>query len=114
MPTILVIDDEEPNRLALQRIFEREGWEVRLAADGRQGLEVLREGDIGVVLTDLKMPGMGGMELLKVARQVAPEVQVIVVTAYGTVETAVEAMKEGAYDFVTKPLRRTEVVASVR
>ncbi|MFZ5477794.1 MAG: sigma-54-dependent transcriptional regulator [Myxococcota bacterium] len=111
---ILVVDDEESNRLALERIFTREGWDVKLAADGRQGLEMLREGDVAVVLTDLKMPGMGGMELLRAARQVAPEVQVILVTAYGTVEGAVEAMKEGAYDFVTKPLRRNEVVASVR
>ncbi|MDP2309352.1 MAG: sigma-54 dependent transcriptional regulator [Pseudomonadota bacterium] len=111
---ILVIDDEESNRLALERIFTREGWPVRVAADGRQGLEILREGDIGVVVSDLKMPGMGGLELLRATRQVAPQVQVILVTAYGTVESAVEAMKEGAYDFVTKPLRRTEVIASVR
>ena len=111
---ILVIDDEESNRLALERIFTREGWPVRVAADGRQGLEIRREGDVGVVVSDLKMPGMGGLELLRAARQIAPEVQVILVTAYGTVESAVEAMKEGAYDFVTKPLRRTEVLASVR
>src|SRR4051812_227499 len=114
MPTVLVIDDEEANRLALERIFVREGWEVRLAADGRQGLEALRDGAVSVVVTDLKMPGMGGMELLRAARQVAPDVQVILVTAYGTIEGAVEAMKEGAYDFVTKPLRRAEVIASVR
>ncbi|MES2639139.1 MAG: sigma-54 dependent transcriptional regulator [Myxococcota bacterium] len=111
---ILVIDDEESNRLALERIFAREGWPVRVAVDGRQGLEILREGEIGVVVSDLKMPGMGGLELLRATRQVAPQVQVILVTAYGTVESAVEAMKEGAYDFVTKPLRRTEVIASVR
>jgi two-component system response regulator HydG len=111
---ILVIDDEESNRLALERIFMREGWEVRTASDGRQGLEILREGEVGVVVSDVKMPGMGGLELLRATRQVAPEVQVILVTAYGTVESAVEAMKEGAYDFVTKPLRRTEVIASVR
>ncbi len=111
---ILVVDDEESNRLALERIFSREGWPVRVAVDGRHGLEILREGGIAVVVSDLKMPGMGGLELLRAARQVAPEVQVILVTAYGTVEGAVEAMKEGAYDFVTKPLRRTEVIASVR
>jgi two-component system response regulator HydG len=113
MAVILVVDDEEPNRLALERTFAREGWEVRTAADGRAALDALREGDVGVLLTDLKMPGIGGMELLRAARQVAPDTQVIVVTAYGTVEVAVEAMKEGACDFVTKPLRRTEVVASV-
>jgi two-component system response regulator HydG len=114
MSLVLVVDDEEPNRIALERIFEREGWEVRSAADGRAALEVLREGGVGVVVTDLKMPGMGGMELLRAARQVSPETQVILVTAYGTVDTAVEAMKDGACDFVTKPLRRAEVVASVR
>lgn len=78
---ILVIDDEESNRLALERIFEREGWTVRTAGDGRQGLEILREGDVGVIVSDVKMPGMGGLELLRAVRQIAPEVQVILVTA---------------------------------
>lgn len=113
-PLVLIIDDEESNRLALERIFTREGWEVRLAADGRQGLDRLRDGEVAVAISDLKMPGMGGLELLRTARQVAPDTQFILVTAYGTVESAVEAMKEGAYDFVTKPLRRTEVVASAK
>jgi len=114
MAVILIVDDEEPNRLALERIFEREGWEVRHAADGRQALEHLRAGAVSVVVSDLKMPGMGGLDLLRAARQVAPETPLILVTAYGTVESAVEAMKEGAYDFVSKPLRRTEVIAAVR
>ena len=114
MPTILVVDDEEANRLALERIFAREGYTVRTAPDGRAALESLRDGAVGVVLTDLKMPGISGLELLRVARQVSPETQVIVVTAYGSVETAVEAMREGAYDFVTKPLRKDAVVHSVR
>lgn len=114
MPTLLVVDDEEPNRLALERIFTREGYEVRTAAEGRAALDHLRDGAVGVVLTDLKMPGMTGLELLRAARQITPETQVIVVTAYGSVETAVEAMKEGAYDFVTKPLRKDAVVHSVQ
>ncbi len=114
MPTLLVVDDEEPNRLALERIFVREGYDVRVAADGRAAIDHLRDGAVGVVLTDLKMPGMTGLELLRAARQISPETQVIVVTAYGSVETAVEAMKEGAYDFVTKPLRKDAVVHSVQ
>ncbi len=114
MPVLLVVDDEEPNRLALERIFAREGYDVRAAADGRSALEHLRDGAVGVVLTDLKMPGMTGLELLRATRQISPETQVIVVTAYGSVETAVEAMKEGAYDFVTKPLRKDAVVHSVQ
>ena len=119
MPRILVVDDEEPNRAALERIFLREGWSVTLASDGREALEKiraerLRGEDIRVLLTDVKMPGMNGLDLLRAAKQLAPEVQVILMTAYGTVETAVEAMKEGAYDFVTKPLKRAEVVGSIQ
>src|SRR4029079_13725318 len=78
------------------------------------GLELLRRHRVGVLLTDLMMPGgMSGMDLLKAARSVAPETEVILMTAYGTVETAVEAMKEGAYDFITKPLKRAHVVRVV-
>jgi two-component system response regulator HydG len=114
MAIVLVVDDEEPNRVALERVLAREGWGVVLAGTGREALEILRGGhEVGVVVTDLKMPGMDGLELLKLVRQLLPEVQVIVATAFGTVERAVEAMKEGAYDFVTKPLKRAEVVASV-
>ncbi len=114
MPVILVVDDEAANRQALERIFAKEGFEVAEAPDGRAALERIREGDVAVAVSDLKMPGMGGMELLRAARAVAPETQFLLVTAYGSVESAVEAMKEGAYDFVTKPLRRDAVVASVR
>ncbi len=119
MARVLVVDDEESNRTALERIFQREGWSVSLAADGREALDKLRADRLrgeepGVLLTDVKMPGMSGLDLLRAAKQVAPEVQVILMTAYGTVEAAVEAMKEGAYDFVTKPLKRAEVVASIQ
>ncbi len=114
METVLVVDDQQPNRVTLERILSREGWEVAHAEDGRGGLERLREGGIGVIVTDLKMPGMSGLELLRASRALAPEVEVVVMTAYGTIETAVEAMKEGAYDYVTKPLRRSEIVSTIR
>ena len=119
MPRVLVVDDEESNRSALERILLREGWSVGLACDGREALEKLRSDrargeETGVLLTDVKMPGMHGLDLLRAAKQLAPDVQVILMTAYGTVETAVEAMKEGAYDFVTKPLKRADVVASIQ
>ncbi len=113
MTRILVVDDEAPNREALARIFAREGWDVATAEDGRAALDVLRDGEVAVVVSDLKMPGLGGMELLRACRQLSPDTQVILATAYGTVEGAVEAMREGAWDFVTKPLRRAEVVATV-
>ncbi len=114
MPHVLVVDDEEANRLALDRILAREGITVSHASDGREALDRIRAEPPDLMLTDLKMPGMTGLELMKAARTLDPDLEVIVMTAYGTVETAVEAMKEGAWDFVTKPLRRSDIVRAVR
>jgi len=112
-PIVLVVDDEAANRQVLERILVREGYDVRHASNGREALKRLREEPPAVMMTDLKMPGMNGLELLKAARAIAPDLEVIVMTAYGTIESAVEAMKEGAWDFVTKPLRRSGVVQKV-
>jgi two-component system response regulator HydG len=112
-PQILIVDDEDANVEALTRLLTREGYAVAGARSGAEALDAVRSQPPELVLTDLKMPGMDGLELLRAVRTVAPEVEVILVTAYGTVETAVEAMKEGAYDFVTKPLKRHDVVRSV-
>jgi len=111
--TLLLVDDEASNLESLVRIFSREGLDVLAAPDGREALEILRKQRIDVLLTDLMMPGMTGVDLLKAARAISPETEVILMTAYGTVETAVEAMKEGAYDFITKPLKRAHVVRVV-
>ena len=113
-PLVLVVDDEAANRTALERILVREGYAVIHAEDGPSALVQLRENPPAVMLTDLKMPGMSGLELLKASRATNPDLEVIVLTAYGTVEAAVEAMKEGAWDFVTKPLRRSVIVRKVR
>jgi two-component system response regulator HydG len=112
--TILVVDDDESNRVTLERLLGREGYSVVHADSGRTALEAVRAQPIDLVLTDLKMPGMSGIDLLKAARTVDPDVEVVVMTAYGTVETAVEAMKEGAYDFVAKPLKRQELLSCLR
>ena len=114
MPKILVVDDEAANRVTLERILRREGWEVVQAPDGRQALELVRTQGADVVVSDLNMPGMSGLELLRATREVSPDIEFVVMTAYGTVETAVEAMKDGAYDFVTKPLKRRELVNTLR
>jgi two-component system response regulator HydG len=114
MPEILVVDDQETNRVTLERILRREHWEVRQAEDGQVALEKVRETPPDVIVTDLKMPGLNGLELLKAVRALHPDIEVILMTAYGTVETAVDAMKVGAYDYVTKPLKRSEIVSSVR
>ncbi len=111
---VLIVDDESGILESLGKIFAREGLEVLTASNGAEGLEILRKQRISVLLTDLMMPRTTGMDLLKAARTVSPETEVILMTAHGTVETAVAAMKEGAYDFVTKPLKRAHVVRIVR
>jgi two-component system response regulator HydG len=111
--TLLVVDDEQANLDSLERIFSREGYQVLLAAGGAQALEHLRREPVDVVLTDLTMPGMTGQELLRAVRAVSPEAEVVLMTAYGTVEAAVAAMRDGAYDFLTKPLKRHAVLKSV-
>ncbi|MEO7735002.1 MAG: sigma-54 dependent transcriptional regulator, partial [Kofleriaceae bacterium] len=111
---VLVVDDEPAIVESLTKIFKREGMTVLSATDGTTGLDVLRKHRVGVLLTDLMMPNTNGMDLLRAAKTIAPETEVVLMTAYGTVETAVDAMKEGAYDFVTKPLKRAHVVRIVR
>jgi two-component system response regulator HydG len=111
---VLVVDDEPAIVESLTKIFKREGLTVLGATDGTAGLDLLRKHRVGVMLTDLMMPRTGGMDLLRAAKTVAPETEVVLMTAYGTVETAVEAMKEGAYDFVTKPVKRAHVVRIVK
>jgi two-component system response regulator HydG len=113
-PRILVVDDEANILEALQKVLRKEGFDVLVAHDGRQALATLRKESVDVMITDLRMPGMTGEELLKATKKILPEVEVIVMTAYGTVENAVEAMKLGAYDFLSKPLKRANIVAAVR
>src|SRR5690606_20959056 len=112
-PTILIVDDDRANLESVARIFQREGHQTLTAPDGQAGLELLRRAEVRVLVTDLMMPGMDGQELLRAARSLRPDVEVVLMTAYGTVETAVEAMKHGAYDFITKPLKRHALVKSV-
>ncbi|HEY0250925.1 MAG TPA: sigma-54 dependent transcriptional regulator [Kofleriaceae bacterium] len=111
---VLIVDDEPAIVESLAKIFKREGMQVLSASDGTVGLDLLRKHRVGVLLTDLMMPQTSGMDLLRAAKTIAPETEVVLMTAYGTVETAVDAMKEGAYDFVTKPLKRAHVVRIVR
>jgi DNA-binding NtrC family response regulator len=111
---ILVVDDEELNRDLLQQILDREGYEVAIAANGQEALALLRQEPFHVVLTDLKMPGMTGVEVIRELKMLAPSTMGIIHTAYGSVETAVEAMKAGAYDYVTKPVRRDELLVVIQ
>jgi DNA-binding NtrC family response regulator len=112
--TVLVIDDESANVESLQRIFDREGMRVLTATSGQKALELCRNHRVHVALTDLMMPGMDGISVIKALATVSPDTEVVVMTAYGTVETAVNAMREGAYDFVEKPLKRVQIVKTIR
>jgi len=113
-PTVLVVDDEPSNLESIAKIFQKDGLRALTASSARAALELLRTHKVDVVLTDLMMPAVSGLELLRAAKQLAPDVEVVMMTAYGTVETAVQAMREGAYDFVEKPLKRLTIVKTVR
>jgi DNA-binding NtrC family response regulator len=103
MPSILVIDDKESMRNMLAKTLEAEGYEVDIARDGEVGLEKAKEKRFDLVLTDLKLPKMDGLSVLSSLKDSDPETAVIVMTAYGTIETAVQAIKQGAFDFLAKP-----------
>jgi two-component system response regulator HydG len=112
--TLLVADDDPGVRESLERTLTREGYRVVLASDGRAALERLQAGGVDLILTDLKMPGLSGIELLRAAKAIAPDAEVILLTAFGTIEEAVKAMKDGAYDFLTKPVQRAQLQRVIR
>jgi DNA-binding NtrC family response regulator len=102
--TILIIDDEKNIREGLAADFEMDGYNVKIAENGRKGLEYIAQGDIDLVITDLRMPGISGEEVLRHVTTETPGIPVIVLTGHGSIDAAVVAMRDGAYDFLTKPL----------
>lgn len=114
MARILVVDDEAAHRDSLRRIFERAGHDVTLAKDGDEAIALLEQVAVDVVLTDLVMPRTDGRAVLSAARRLRPTADVVLMTAYGNVENAVAAMRDGAKDFLTKPTRRGELLACVQ
>ena len=102
--TILIIDDEKNIREGLAADFEMDGYNVKVAADGQEGLDYISKGDIDLVITDLRMPGISGEEVLQKITTQTPGIPVIVLTGHGSIDSAVKAMHNGAYDFLTKPL----------
>ena len=112
--TLLIIDDEKNIREGLAANFEMDGYNVKLAENGKQGLEFLAKGDIDLVITDLRMPGISGEEVLRKVTTETPGVPVIVLTGHGSIDSAVDAMRNGAYDFLTKPLKLDQLALSVK
>ena len=111
---ILVVDDEEFITRSLRQHFEREGHEVCTASTGEEGLEVFKSESPDIILLDLNMPGIGGIETLKSLKQMSSDVIVVIITAHGDIETAVSAIKLGAYDFVEKPFELDRISVVIR
>ena len=107
--TILVVDDESAQRLILSGHLKQKGFKVLEAASGNDALSIVNEKLIDIIITDFKMPDLTGLDLLKKVKTSNPEISIIMITAFGTIETAVEAMKEGAYDYLTKPIDLDEL-----
>ena len=110
---ILVVDDDDNLRWVLQTQLEQMGYAVIAAADGPTALGLIDKEPPALVLTDLKMPGMSGMELLEQIRRDYPEIPVLIITAFGTIQSAVQAMRSGAYDYLTKPIDYDELGIAV-
>jgi DNA-binding NtrC family response regulator len=111
---ILIVEDDESLRLAMQSQLKKLGYESSVAADAEHGIEILKQSHHALVVTDLQLPGMSGLEMLKRMQIDSPDTPVIVITAFGTVESAVDAMKAGACDYITKPMHLSAFDASVK
>ncbi|MGD9279967.1 MAG: response regulator, partial [Desulfobacterales bacterium] len=111
---LLVIDDEENMRHMLSKVLGKTGYYVETAANGYEGLEMIETADFEFILCDIKMPNMSGMDFLKAARDKIKTTTVIMMSAYGTIDTAIAAMKLGAYDYISKPFKTDEVYLTLK
>jgi len=107
---ILIIEDDKRLREVLKKILNREGFDVEISGDGAGGITEIKQDFFDIALTDLKMPGIDGMEVLKAIKKISPQTYVIIMTAYGTIDSAVEAIKNGAFDYITKPFKTEEIL----
>ena len=113
-PNVLIIDDEPLMRISIADALKAEGCQVKVATTGLEGMDLIRKEPFEIVITDLRLPGMDGLQILQACKEVSPTTGVIVITAYGSVETAVEAIKMGAYDYITKPFSMDELLLIVK
>ena len=114
METILIVDDEKNYLIVLEALLGPEGYETVTADNAEAALRLIRESDLDLVITDMKMPHMSGLELLEASKKLKPDLPVIIMTAYGTIEMAVEAMKKQAYDYITKPFKNEELKLTIK
>jgi DNA-binding NtrC family response regulator len=114
MKKILVVDDDQQMRLDLTEILSMEGYDVDSAGSGEEALKFIQRNGYDIVISDLKMPGMNGLELLARIKELKTDTRVIMITAYATIESAVEAMRRGASDYISKPFKINEIEVAVR
>lgn len=114
MPSILIIDDEKSIRKTLTEILSYEGYKIEEAADGEEGLKKFKEKNFDIVLCDIKMPKLDGIEFLEKAREINDETPIIIISGHGNIETAVEAVKKGAYDYISKPPDLNRMLITLR
>ncbi|MYK99333.1 MAG: response regulator, partial [Gemmatimonadetes bacterium] len=113
MERILIAEDDRNTREGLVELLSGEGYEVTGVADGEQAYETARNGQFDVLLTDMKMPRVNGLNLIKRMTGTSPETSIIMMTAFATVETAVKAMRDGAFTYLTKPVKLDELLATI-
>ena len=110
MANILIVDDSESIRRVLNDVLRSNGYHTALAASGEEAIALMREDIFDIAIADLKMGEVNGLDILKVVKDISPDIEVIMITGYATIDTAVEAMKLGAYDFITKPINIEELL----
>ena len=108
-PSILLIDDDDSLRRVMEFSLTEAGYKVHTATSGEEGIQLFEKDAFDVVITDITMPGMSGLEVMKAIHRKEANLPVVIITAYGTIESAVEAMKQGAFDYVSKPVSRDEL-----
>lgn len=111
---LLIIEDEDTLCESLKRVFLREGYEVEIAFSAESALDILQARTFDLIITDIVLPGISGIQLLKRYKQMRPEQKVVIMTAYANLETAIEALRAGAVDYVMKPLTHDEIKQVVR
>ena len=114
MDTILIVDDEKNYLVVLEALLASEGYEIITTDSSEVALRLIKESDLDLVVTDMKMPGISGMTILEEAKKVNPDMPIIIMTAFGTIEMAVEAMKKHAYDYIEKPFKNEALKLTVK
>src|SRR4030065_146761 len=111
---ILIVDDEKLMRISLESQLKKEGYDVSSVDNANEGMNLIKSEEFDIVVTDLRLPNMNGMELLKEIKNYNPDIIVVIMTAYGTLESAVAATKEGAYDYIAKPFSTDELIIKLQ